>query len=384
MNSSSVARRVLGLSVLAACSLSCFEQPVREILYLKFLPGDAVVVGVTVKLAAEDVFKENRAARERIESVRRDLLESRDDWSRRIESVEPALERTTWDREAGSLRSVSRRIALEHPEDLTRFFSDTLIRAQITILDGETELTLTPGSGSRASRSQRSEFEARRTAWLESYARTLRATEKLYTYLEANGTRAAVCLKEVFREEMETEEKDEREAPTPQEQEMTDAVRKSIEESLELFSLPGESPYSLEELSRLVYDPFPAPLTVQVPGAILQVEGFAEGGEQVVKVRELGLWEALDALGDRWVDPNLLVLKYRLQIDKKPLDLPALVRLKRSAGTPPSSAEIQRALETNLAPAPVYRLKWSTRNLKELDPSEEVEELWQIPASQQD
>mgnify|MGYP003576562475 CR=1 FL=1 len=384
MKSGAAARRALGVGVLAACSLCCFEQPVRETITLKFLGGDAVVVGVTVKLAAEEAFKENRAARERIEALRRDLLEGRDDWSRRIESVDPALERTIWDREEGNLRSVSRRIALEHSEDLTRFFSDTLIRAQIKTLDGESELTLTPGSGSRASRSQRSEFESRRTAWLDSYSRYLHATEKLYAYLQANGTRAAVCFKEVFREEIEAEDKDEWEAPTPQEQEMTDAVRKSIEETLELFSLPGESPYSLEELSRLVYDPFPAPLTVQVPGPVLTNEGFVEQSDQILKIPVRGLWEALGVLGDRWVDPNLLVLKYRLQIDKKPLDLPALVRVKRSAGTPPNSAEIQRALEANLVSAPVYRLKWSTRNLKELDPSDGLEKLWQIPSSPED
>ncbi len=338
-----------------------------------------MVIGVTVKLAAEDVFKENRAARERIESVRRDLLESRDDWSRRIESVEPALERTIWDREEGNLRSVSRRVALEHPGDLTRFFSDTLIQAQFTPLDGESELTLTPGSGSRASRSQRAEFEARRAAWLESYARYLRATDGLYAYLGQHPSRAAACLAEVFREEVDAVEKEEAGAPTQEEKELTDAVRASIDETLELFTLPGQSPYSLEELSRLVYDPFPAPLTVQVPGAILQVEGFVETGESVVKVRDLGLWEALGALRDRWIDPDLLWLKYRLQIDNKPLDLTALVSANRHARVPATSVEIQQALEENLAPAPVYRLRWSTSDLKELDPSEGVEKLWQVP-----
>jgi hypothetical protein len=165
---------------------------------------------------------------------------------------------------------------------------------------------------------------------------------------------------------------------------MSDAVRKSIEETLEIFSLPQESPYSLEELSRLVYDPFPAPLTVQVPGPVLENEGFVEQSDQILKIPVRGLWEALGSLGDRWVDPNLLVLKYRLQVDKKPLDLPALLRVKRSAGTPPTSTEIQRALEASLAPAPIYRLKWSTRNLKELDPGDGVEKLWQMPASQED
>ncbi|MCI0656579.1 MAG: hypothetical protein L0170_05850, partial [Acidobacteria bacterium] len=183
----------------------------------------------------------------------------------------------------------------------------------------------------------------------------------------------------VFREEVDAVEKEEAGAPTQEEKELTDAVRASIDETLELFTLPGQSPYSLEELSRLVYDPFPAPLTVQVPGAILQVEGFVESGEQVVKVRELGLWEALGALGDRWVDPNLLVLKYRLQIDNKPLDLTTLVSTHLRATPPETSVEIQQVLEANLAPAPVYRLRWSTRDLRELDPSEGVEKLWQMP-----
>ena len=384
MKPQAATRGALGIAILAAFSLSCFEQPVRESLYLKFLPGDAVVVGVSVSLAAEDIFKENRAARERIQARRLELLENRDDWSRRIASVEPALERTVWDRAEGNLQSVSRRIALEHAEDLTRLFSDTLIRAQVTKREEEMELTLIPGPGSRASRTQREEFETRRKAWLDSYSRYLREAGGIYAYLEEHPARAAVCFAAVFAEEVDATDREEAGPPSPEEKERIDALRKSIDEALALFTLPAESPYSLEELSRLVYDPFPAPLTVQLPGPILQNEGFLDKGDQILKIPERGLWEALGALKDRWISPDPLLLKYRLEVSKKPLDLAALVSAPRRATAPPTAAEIQQVLEEHLSPAELYRVRWSTRNLEEPDDSEGVEKLWQPPAPPED
>jgi len=384
VNSRTAPLRALRAAILAVLSLSCFEQPVQESLVLKFLPGDGVVVGIAVKLAPEDAFKDNRAARERIQALRRDLQENRDDWSRRIASLEPALQRTVWDMEAGNLQSVSRRIALEHAEDLTRFFSDTLIRAQITRRDGEAELQLTPGPGSRASRSQRDEFETRRKAWIDSYSRYLRAVSRLYAYLEEHPSRDAICFAAVFEEEVDAVQKEALGPPSQEEQELTDAVRRAVEETLDLFSLPTQSPYSLEELSRLVYDPFPAPLIVQLPGPILQSEGFVDQGSQVLKVPERSLWEALRGMRDRWVVPDLMQLKYRLQSDNQPLDLGALSNAKRSFIGPPSPAEIRQAFEEYLTPAPRYLVRWSTRGLKELDPAEGIERLWQLPTLPQD
>lgn len=379
-----IGRLALGAAALAAVSLACFEQPVRERLVLKFIPGDGVVIAVSVDLAAEEVFEENRAARERIQTLRRDLEQDKDAWARRIASVEPTLERTLWDRQDGKLQSVSRRIVVEHSEVLSRFFSDTLIHAQITQREEEMELTLSPEPGSRASRSQRDEFETRQRIWLDSYSRYLRAASQLYAYLEDHSTRAPVCFAAVFSEAAGDAKQEELEPPTPQEQELIDAVRKSIDEALSLFTLPTQSAYSLEELSRLVYDPFPAPLTVQLPAPALQSEGFVDQGNQTFEIPTRSLWEALGALGDRWIQPDLLRVKYRLETRHKPLDLDALVDVKRSTTSPPTAAELEKALQEQLSPVHLYLVRWSTRNLQELDSSEGLEKLWQIPASPRD
>jgi len=378
------AGRALGTVALAAASLSCFEQPVRERLVLKFLPGGGVVIAVSVDLAAEEIFEENRAARERIQTLRRDLEQDKDDWSRRIASIEPALERTLWDRQNGKLQSVSRSIVVEHAEVLSRFFSDTLIRAQITQRDEEMELSLSPGPGSRASRSQREEFETRQRAWLASYSRYLRAASQLYAYLEEHPTRAPVCFAAVFAEAAGDARQEDLGPPNPQEQELIDTVRKSIDEALSLFSLPTQSPYSLEELSRLVYDPFPAPLTVQLPAPALKSEGFVDKGDQILEIPTRSLWEALGALRDRWITPDLVLVKYRLEIRRKPLDLGALVDVKRSATAPPTAAELEQALQEQLVPARLYRVRWSTHDLPESDPIEDLEKLWQIPTPPRD
>ena len=53
----------------------------------------------------------------------------------------------------------------------------------------------------------------------------------------------------------------------------------------------------------------------------------------------------------------------------------------RRASEPPTPEEIRRSLEKHLSPAALYQVRWSTRDLKELDPSEGVESLWAAPSA---
>jgi hypothetical protein len=369
--------RLLGALCAGASFLSCFEQPVTESLTLRFLPGDAVVVAVQVTLADEDLFKDNRAARERIESLRQDLLQGRDDWAKRLEAMNPAVQRTTLDWKEGTLMSATRRAVVTEPSALSPFFSSTLIQATVTRREKETEMTLAPAPGGRASRSQREDLASRMDLWLQSISRYLAAGKALYEYLEQNPARSASCLQEVFHGEARGEE----EAPSLSEQEksLTQSLRDAMDETLDLFTVPEEEAYSLEELSRLVYDPFPAPITLEVPGKILDSEGFMLAGAQVLKVPELSLWNSLAAESGRWISPDLLQLRLQSLKENRPIDLPALLHQPRKALPPPSPKELRQALEKRLQPAGLYRVRWNTEGLKALDPSHELEPLLSPP-----
>ena len=176
----------------ALLTLSCFEQPVTESMEIRFLPGGAATVGVTVKISNPDQFRNSAAALERIEQTRRDILESRDPWTARLASLEPLAERTSWDREEGSLVRADHRVLLEDAQVLKRFFSDTLLRATLTVREKETEFVLTPGPGGRASRQQQATLKREMQKWTSSIARYLDAGGRLYDYLEQNPGRGGL------------------------------------------------------------------------------------------------------------------------------------------------------------------------------------------------
>jgi len=66
----------------------------------------------------------------------------------------------------------------------------------------------------------------------------------------------------------------------------------------------GES-FSMNELTRLVFDPFPARLTVSVDGRVLQSDGWiAESG--FFERPAVDAWNALVSLEGRWLSPDLV------------------------------------------------------------------------------
>lgn len=367
------------LLALALFTLSCFEQPVTEDLEIRFLPGGAVVLRVTVKISDPDRFQDSPPARDRIEETRRDILEARDPWTQRLRSLEPVAERTIRDREAGSLVRADHRVLLEDARALRRFFSDTLLRAAVTAGETQTELTLVPGPGSRASRQQQEAWRREFGKWTSALARYLEAGEKLYAYLEENPDRAEACFASVFGETLTDEAKERHERPSAGDAARVEPLSKAMEEVLNLFAVPADSAFSPEEISRLVCDPFPASLLVRVPGPVLEVEGFQDGGSGVLRAPTLSLWAAFTRIQDRWLSPDPVVIYYEhLAGGKKPLVLEDFLRRPRSARSAPSPAELLRVLEEQLSPAAVYRVRWSTRNLPGTD--DPGGDIWDDPA----
>jgi hypothetical protein len=134
-----------------------------------------------------------------------------------------------------------------------------------------------------------------------------------------------------------------------------------MEEVFGVLLVPSGDELSLDELSHLVYDPFPARLSVRLPAAPEEVEGFARDAEGELTVPGLGLWPALRALEGRWLspDPVLLYVERRGKSEEAPLDLAAFLARERRAMPPPSAAEVRLAIEERLQPASLYRAVWT-------------------------
>ena len=68
----------------------------------------------------------------------------------------------------------------------------------------------------------------------------------------------------------------------------------------------GEA-YTLDELSRRVFDPFPAPVSVVLPAAPDEVEGFVVASDGRLHVPTLGLGTPSPAWPATWVAPDPVV-----------------------------------------------------------------------------
>jgi hypothetical protein len=368
--------RALAAAILIAGSLSCFEQPITESMEIRFLAANAAMVRVTVRLADPDRFKDSKPARDRIEAARRAIVEGRDPWSVRLASMAPAEERITWDRKAGQVVRLDQKVLVADADDVRKFFRDTLVHATVTRTEGAAEFMLTPWPGSRADGQERAALEGKMERWGAAIVGYVDDGRRLYDYLDANPDRARPCFCSLFKDFLPDETKGGCTALSPRDEGVVKPFNDAMGHLLGLFDLPADEAYSVEELSRLVYDPFPAPLTVRVPGPILEAEGFEAGTQGALRVRPIGLWSAFTRLDDRWIAPDPAVVYYRhLGHDKAQFDLDGFLALRRSVTPPSGPAEVLAALRDEMRPAPVYRVRWSTADLKE----PEVEgDIWDI------
>ncbi len=362
-----------GLGLLACAGLtSCFDAPVRESLRLRFLPGGSAVVTSSVEI---DPYASagNPALERRLAAARRDLLEGTDPWGPRFAALAPTAERYSWEKLGGELRIVSRSALVTEPGNLASFFGDSSLRVlyEVHKEEGTAELSIAPGLSARATRRQRQEMQKLLENWSGEIAGYLAAAQKLYAYTGEHPDRARVCFGALFNELLPEGERKGLGEPSSEEKEILEHVGDAMQKVWDVLLVsPGEE-YSPDEVSHLVYDPFPARLTVTLPGPPLAVEGFEKGSDGKLSVPGLGLWDALGSLAGRWIspDPVMLYVERRGQSDH-PLDLDAFLRQPRRAEEAhllPSAEEVQREIEAHLTPAPLYRLSWKVQPGKDDD-----------------
>jgi hypothetical protein len=364
------ALRRLGPAFALLLLAACFDPPVRESVRLRFLPDGVVQVTSAVELSPfEDGGQSNPAVERRLTDLRRDLLEGLDPWARRFAAAEPVAERFSWEKRLGVLVGARRSVLLDEPRALGQVFADTALSVTYEIRgDGLAELTLVPGAPSQATRRQRKDMERALDEWTGKVAEYLAATADLYQWLDDNPDRARACFEELFGDVIDEESLADQEEPqelSAEERKRVERVEEAMEGVLAVLLIPKGQDRSLDELSHLVYDPFPAPLTVQLPSDPLEVEGFelSAKDDRSWTVDTPGLWSALRSLEERWVAPDpVLVYVEHKGSNAKGLDLSALMDAPRRVALPlPNSLEVKREIEARLKPAAsVYRAVWKT------------------------
>lgn len=345
------------LALISLSALSCFEEPVTETLRIEFRPEDRVALTVTVKILP-DPQPANPLLLARVEEVRNAILSERDEWSRRFAGVPLESERFTWQKSGRKLENAEHSGVIESG-DLQRFLSDTTLITFLTHGFDWDELAIHAGASRRASSRQRAEVNSYLDRWSSDLVTYFAAVRDLYSYLAAEPHRAEACLGALVSDVLTEEAKKALPEVSKREAELLEPIAGAMTALESVLGTQEGTAYSINELSYLVYDPFPARFVVHVPGKVLEVEGF-ESSKNDLKVRRLGLWDALESLEGRWISPDPFTARIRsFREEGSPrLDLAAFASRERRAGTVPAAAEIRAAIEERLRPPPVHRVRW--------------------------
>lgn len=340
--------------LLAVPLCGCLEAPLTERLDIRMLAGGASVVSLRVSLRDPSDFAESPKLRERLESETRALEEGTDPWSARFAAASPARERDVRDTADGKLIRLTRHGRLATPDDLRAFLRDAGVGVSYDHGEGWEELTLLPGHPLRVTSAERERVKTELASWSTKLSAYFASLERLYDYLDRRPERARVCLASIVSKVPEGE------SLTGEESRLTDAVEDAMGACGAILTAAKDDAYTLDELSRRVYDPFPAAIRIAVPGAVVEREGFAGAGDAPLEIPEASLWSAFTRLQGRFASPDLAVLMWRQDVGGKDaaIDVDALAAARRRAGKP-SADEIRAAIEDQLRTAPVYRVRWA-------------------------
>lgn len=314
----------LALLLLAACA----QPPVTDHVTVQF-HEDREEITVTAKT---DFKRDSRSPR--VESARIAALGGTDPWSIRFARVSPVDEDVTFSRHRGTLDEVTRRITIP-ADDLQRVFSDTSITVNLIEGEGWRELSLYPGTSSRASREQIRHFNEQLTSWSQDVAGYFIAVDHLYDYLDEHPHRA----KFIF--DSQTSEED---SPVLEEEKpLVEAVGNAMERIIDRADEQEDESYSFAEAADLIFNPFPAQMTIRVPR------------EKDLVIEPVNLFEAIASLEGKWISPDPLAAL--LKDDGTTSE--QLAAMPRQSTSVVNATEIANAIREQLARPQSYTIRWS-------------------------
>ncbi|MHB0970501.1 MAG: hypothetical protein ACYC7A_08535 [Thermoanaerobaculia bacterium] len=332
------------------------DETIRETLELE--PRDDGVWDVTLDVAIDSVDESDARLQGRIDDYARELVDGRDEWNHRFGQLSAARESVTWERRHGQVVAY-RRSAETTAENLPLFFGDLPLTVLQNTGPGWSELTIVPADSRRATRAQRRELEDALDEWARASAEYLAATRDLYLYLDRQPERAEVTVGTVFGDFLDAESRDRLGELSEEEVALAGRLHDAITEALAVSDAGIAQGPVLDELSRLVYDPFPAELRVRLPKGAIEAEGFVKRSDEVWAAERHALSEVLLSLEKRWVEPELLAAWLDASEEgAPPFELAQLAAAPRRSQAGVSAADVRAAIEEKLRPPAAYRIRW--------------------------
>jgi hypothetical protein len=354
--------RALAIALLCLPLTACFEEPVQEHLHLRIRGDGSVIATVVQEVASSERAHNNPRLADRLEASRADLKQQLDPWSQRFERLTPLAEHQSLELSEGEVRRAIRSAAFASFDEAVRLVEADGLSGSLVENGHTMELSLFPTGGSRATSVQRQGMDRRLRQWSAELADYFGSVFDLYTHLDHHPERAVPCLAHVF----ETHEGlGETGALSQLEERLVVRTKDSMETVAEALMVPEDEAFSLNELSRLVYDPFPARLTITVQADVLDAVGFVPGAGFFERPT-VDVWSALRALEGRWIAPDLVTAAAApAPDDQQPEpDVLLLASQPRRFASAPTSGEIESAILGELVPEEMLQLRWRKGNEK--------------------
>lgn len=292
---------VVAALLLAACT----QPPVDDEVTVAIEKNDRVLVTAQTTFNDSDIKSDARM--QILQAARFAAQHGNDAWSARFGRVTAEDEEVTILKHHGELDRVTRSVRIPVTQ-LQQVFSDTNIT--VTVLNGEgwRELSFIPGGSIRATREQRKHFEDALQKWSSAVARYFMAIDHLYTYLDVNTQRAPGLFAELMNEPRRSGTPDF--VLTEEEQLLVDQVNVVMEEVAAMMDQEQDGGgATFAEEADLIYNPFPARMTIRVPGDVVSKEGF----EKELVIEPVELLDVITSLEGKWISPDPLAELFRDQ-----------------------------------------------------------------------
>jgi len=352
---------------------ACFEPPVAERAEIRFLTDGAASVAIEIRLESPERYEGHPQVVERLAQTERELVQAQDAWARRLAALEAERERECTDREGGRVTRSVRLARVGDAGRLRAFFADSNVQVDYTAGESWAEFALTPTGDGPATRDQRRRVRETMECWCAAAAEHFAAVGELWAYLERRPDRARACAGRLFEDDLAPAVREALPDLEAAERELVERAEQAMSRVAELlFEPPADGAWTLDELSRLVHDPFPAALRILVPGPVLEQEGFGAAAGAALEIEPLSLWTAFAALEGQFVAPDPLVA-YAAHDARRPrgaFDLDAFLDRPRRRAGDPGAAGVCTAVERRLTPQPTYRVRWSTAAAPEEAPDD--------------
>lgn len=341
-----MAKRIAAVAAILLAA-ACARPPVQDDVTIDFSNEDDSVV-VTAETRFE-LRTESAEAQARVDSARAAAVSGTDPWTVRFARMTPETERHSVQKQRGELERVTRSARIR-ADELQQLFSDMNITVNVVHGEGWRELAFYPGTSGRATREQQAHFNGELARWSTLVARYFEAIHDLYAYMDRHPQRARYLFAALLDEKGPDGVVP---AAGEEEQPLIDRVLEAMDDVAKRMDEQEGRAMTFAEEADLLFNPFPARMTVRVPGEVLSHDGFTKSGDKLV-IEPVDLFAAIGALEGEWVAPDPLAALLREETTPSE----ELARMERKHPTSVNAVEVAEAIRKQLARSPTYAVRW--------------------------